>query len=535
MQEILDKLRAELRGAWRFRWRGLIVAWIVCLAGWIGVLALPDTYEARARVYVNTETMLKPLLRGIAVEPDVDQRLNMVRQALLGRPNLEKVAREADLDLRARTPREQDALITSLAERVTITLEPSARRDSQIPNTFYRISYTDHHREKAIQVVDLLLNSFVEDSMGSTRAGSESAQQFLRQQLKEYEQRLAGAENRLAQFKKANLGLLPGEDGGYFQRLESEMQQARDLESQLSVASSRRRELERQLRGETPYLPTSPAQIGRTAGGPAASAGIQTRIQETQSRLDELLLRFTPRHPDVIATRETLEALKARRQEELEALKRGDISAASATNAASNPVYQSIQLAINQADVELAAIRGNLANRRRNIEQLRKLVNTAPEVEAEHARLTRDYDVTRAQYNTLLERLEQARVSEDADESGVVRFQIVDPPAASFKPVSPNRPLLMIAILVIGIGSGGALSYLLHQLKPVFDTVRSLADSTGLPVLGAVSAVWLEKQRTRLRSEYLRYGAVSAALLVAFGLAIGLNGPGSKLIQRLLG
>lgn len=534
MQEILDKVRAGLRGAWRFRRYGLAAAWVVCAVGWLFVLAIPNTYESRARVYVNTETMLKPLLQGIAVEPDVDQRLNIVRQALLGRPNLEKVARETDLDLRARTPREQDALITSLAERVAITLEPSATRDSRIPNTFYRITYTDHHREKAIQVVDLLLNSFVEDSLGSNRAGSESAQQFLRQQLKDYEQRLAEAENRLAQFKKANLGLLPGEDGGYFQRLESEMQQARDLESQFTVASSRRRELERQLRGEVPYLPTSPVSIPRAADSPVVAADTQTRIQETQARLDGLLLRFTSRHPDVIATRETLEELKSRRQEELEALKRGDVSAASAANAASNPVYQSIQLAINQVDVELAAIRGNLANRRSNIEQLRKLVNTAPEVEAEHARLTRDYDVTRAQYNTLLERLEQARVSEDAEESGVVRFQIVDPPTASFKPISPNRPLLMMAILVAGLGIGGALPYLLHQLNPVFDSVRSLADITGLPVLGAVSATWLKKQRLRLRQEYLRYSAMSAALLVAFVLAIALNGPGSRLIQQLL-
>src|SRR5690606_36730288 len=186
----------------------------------------------------------------------------------------------------------------------------------------------------------------------------------------------------------------------------------------------------------------------------------------------------TERHPDVIAARETLEQLKERQAEEIAALRRGDRSAA---GVATNPVYQSIQLSLNEAEVEIAALRGEINDRQRNVKQLRALVDTVPEVEGEFAHLNRDYDVTRAQYSALVDRLERARLSEQAEETGgILRFEVIDPPASGYTPVAPNRPQMLAAILLLGLGGGGGVAYLLHWLRPVLNNARSPPEVTGL-------------------------------------------------------
>ena len=537
MQALIDQVLNELRGAWRFRRYALAVAWGVCLFGWFVVFTIPDSYRSSARVNVDTRTALSKAVDGLVVNMDVESQLNLVRQALLGRANLEKVAQQVGLDVTARTGPERERLINSILTRVEVALEPPLTRDPRIPNTLFRISFTDHDRQTALKVVDVLLNSFVEDTIGSDRNGTASAQRFLEEQLTDYGRRLADAENQLAEFKKKNLGLVPGDEGGYFARLTTEAQEVKRLQSALSVANSRRLELQRQLRGEAPFVPPTETG-GTTRSSNGANSGPQdtaTRIQETQSRVDDLLLRYTEKHPEVIATKETLDALKLRQQEELAALRRGNVGAAALANATGNPVYQSIQTALNQAEVEIAALRSQLADHQRNEAELRRLVDTAPEVEAEYARLTRDYTVTRTQYNSLLERLEKTRLSGDAEQTGVVKFNIVDPPSASYTPTFPNRPLFLFAVFVLGLGAGASVAYLMHMMRPVFADSRSLADMTGLPVLGSVTRSWVEKYRAQLRMGLVRYSVAAAALFAVFIVVVVVQQPASRLLRQMLG
>lgn len=533
MLNIVDQLMDELRGTWRFRWVALAVAWGISVVGWLVVFSMPDMYEARARVYVDTRTPLRPLLQGVAADQDVESQLVMVRQALLGGPNLERVAQGADLLVRASTPEQRQSLLAGMAARIAIALEPAATRDPRVPNTFYRITYQDRSREKAIKVVDLLLNAFVEDTFGAKQGSAETAQAFLEDQLKQYRERLTTAENALAEFKRRNIGMVPGEGGGFFQRLDQEEASVQRVEASLRVALARKAELERQLRGESAFVPSAQTSTGGGAGqGPADTA---SRIQETQARLDDLLLRYTDKHPDVIAAKQTLVDLKTRQQEELAAVKRGDAGAAAVAGASTNPVYQGIQVQLHDTDVQIAALRGELGDYRGNVADLRKALDTAPEVEAEFTRLTRDYDVTQTQYNNLLQRLEQARVSEDAQQTGIVDFQIVDPPTAPFNPVFPTRPVLLGVVLLLALAFGAGVAWLMCKLRPVFNHGRTLSEITGLPVIGVVSLAWVERHRATLRRDYLRYAAAGGILIVMTALVTFVHEPGAKLVQRLMG
>ena len=136
MHDLLILLRAELRGAWRYRWIAMIVAWAICLGGWIFVYTMPNIYEARAQVYVDADSRLAAVMSQVGVSPGVNSRVFVVRQAMTGRPQLERVARETDLDLRARTEQEKEALLLNLGEKVNV----SSGRAAQARN-LYTITY----------------------------------------------------------------------------------------------------------------------------------------------------------------------------------------------------------------------------------------------------------------------------------------------------------------------------------------------------------------------------------------------------------
>lgn len=538
---IVDDILSRIQGAWRHRKVGMIAAWAVAVIGWGVIFVLPDSYEASASVFVNTSTALRPLLEGLAVDQDVDSQLNLVRESLLGRPRLEKVAREADLDLHAKTPADKERVIVALQHEITIEAHaPRSTHDgaSKGTDSVYTLSYRNSSRDKAYTVVRSLLNSLVEDTMSGKREGADTAQKFLVEQIATYEKRLSAAEAELADFKKRNVGLVPGEQGDYFARLQNEVQAVQKARSAVEVAQRRRSELERQLRGEQPFSSggVSPMLAGRPAGA-ASSGGSDTasRIAETQARLDDLLLRFTDKHPDVIALQETLAQLKARQKAELEAIRRGDLSAAASSGLSTNPVYQTIQVQINQVDVELASLRGDLADHEHNEAELRRVANTAPEVEAEYARLTRDYNVEKAQYTALVERLQKAKLSDDAAGTGVVQFQVINPPTADYRPKAPNRPLLVSLVFLASLAAGIALSVLASELRPIFSTPRSLADATNLVVLGAVSRVCEERvAQDATRSMYRFIGSI-AGLGVLFVAVLLFSAFGSRALHQMAG
>jgi polysaccharide chain length determinant protein (PEP-CTERM system associated) len=370
------------------------------------------------------------------------------------------------------------------------------------------ITYTDEDRQTARRVVDQLLRLFLANSLGGSQLGSEQAQNFLTQQIAEYDKKLQAAEARLADFKRQNAGLVPGATGDYFTRLHGDTDDLDKNRSALTIAEQKRDELQRQLSSEQPLMGSSGTVNG------AAGADTSSAIRETQARLDELLLRFTDKHPDVIAARRTLEDLRKRQQVEIAAVRRGDQAAIAASGLAANPVYQGIKLQLSQADVEVAAARRQLADREGKIAELRKMINTAPAVEAEYARLNRDYDVTRGQYQALVERLNRAKLSDKAEATGVVRFEVVEPPTGSNQPVSPDRIRLILVVLLGGLAAGIGVAYLMHQLRPVFVSARQLTELTQLPVLGVVSMTWLERHQAQARRA-VRVYSMAVAMLIA--------------------
>ena len=538
MKRELDRLIDELRSLWRFRWAALATAFGVAMIAWIVIFALPDRYEASARVFVDTRTALKPALQGLTTDQNVDAQLNYVRQALLEGPQLEQIAKDTGvLSADVTDENTRAKILDNLSSRITLTVLSAGNQGEErsTAGTVYSFFYTDGDRDRSLRVVTTLLNTFVDQTLGGKREGSEQAQKFLEAQIKDYEQRLSAAEDRLAQFKKKNVGLMPAEQGGYFAQLQNETDAAKKAETDLSIALSRRDELAKQLHGDAAISAAgslSPSTAAR-GGGPANDT--LSRIQQAQANLDELLLKFTDQHPDVIGARATLDELKKRRATELESLRRGDASAVASSGAGNNPVYQNIELELNKEDVEIAALRRELAQHENTVAEFKQRLNSAPQVEAEFQQLNRDYDVNKAQYTALLESYQKARLGERADNAGSMRFAVVLPPTASVLPVWPKRPGLLCAAWVAAMLCGIGVAYTLNLLKPVVSSVRTVNELTPFPVLGVVSAAFPTDDKREFRRNMWGFSAATACLAAALLVALALNWAGARLtIQAIL-
>lgn len=505
MRELYELFITYANGIWRHRWSMILLAWVISIIGWGIVYQLPDQYEAKARVNVNTQSMLQPLLRGLTVATNPRQRVKMVTRTLLSRPNLEKLARMTDLDLLAQTPADMDLLLDNLAEDIKLT----GSRDEDL----YTISYLHRDRQMAKLMVQSLLTVFVESALGENRADTDSAQVFVERQIKEYEAKLEAAEMRLSEFKRTHVGMMPGSAEDYYSQLKSAQSNMEQAKLSLREARNQRKLLLEQMEeDEDSYLMYSGLM-------PNSGSALDIRIQGLEERMDDLLLNYTERHPDVISIRNLIDVLEQRREEERALMDEMDMGPTD------NPLYQQMKLQLSQADALVSSMRTRVDEYQRRVTKLQEMVDTIPKVEAEFKQLNRDYGVIKNQYNSLIERREAANIAEQADISGdQIRFRVVDPPRVPVEPAAPNRPLLMTIVLVVGFLAGAMLALLLYLINPTFDNSSSVMDVVGVPVLGAVSMIHGLKLERKQRYALVAYTVAVIGLFALYGGAMVADG-----------
>jgi polysaccharide chain length determinant protein (PEP-CTERM system associated) len=485
-------------GIWRHRWLAIAVAWTVALAGWFFVWRMPEAYIASAKIYVDTNTVLRPLLKGLAITPDIDQRVRMMSSTLFSRPNLERLSRMTDLDLDVVTEKDNEQLVNKL--RNTISLRGERRNKS-----VYNIEVTHPERETARRIAQALISVFVESSLSEKRDDSTGAQDFLDDQVQEYEKRLIEAESRLASFKQKNVDVLPSKWGAdYYTRLEQVRTELEASRLALQEAQERRDAIQSQI------------DDGGAGLESLAAAGIMTpteaRIQQMRLRLDDLLTRYTERHPEVRQIMGLMDELEEQRAAEMAGM-------AAVGGAGGNAVYGDIRTLQSEAEASVAELEVRVAEFERRERALSSKVTQIPEVEAQLKQLDRDYEVILQKHTELLTRRESARLSQGVeDNASDVTFRVIDPPFVPSEPSDPNKTLLNALVLLGALGIGGAVGLLASLIHPVIVDHRSLALVTGLPLLGVVTH---NKNREERRRERYATAAFASLTVLLFGVFAG--------------
>ncbi len=502
MQEALFQILSYAIGAWRYRWTALGVAWVLAVAGWAFVWQMPEAYVATARINVDTNSVLRPLMRGLAITPNVDRRIELMSRTLLSRPNLEKLARMTDLDLSVTSEADKERLIQRLQNSIQLT---GVRSN----NSLYNISVIDPDRETARRMTQSLITIFIENSLNEKREDNSDAQSFLKKQIAQSEARLIEAENRLALFKQKNVDVLPGEAGDYYSRLQNAQGDLAAAELSLKEAMNRRTALARQMGGEEPVF------LGGTTSGMTGSP-LDGRIEALSAQRDQLLARYTDKHPEVRQLDRLIDELSAERQEMLSAISQD--AGMPVPQFEASGAFQSMRTMLAESDAQIAELQVRVEEYRRRVEELGAKVNAIPEVEARLKQLNRDYGVLAAQHAEMLERRESARLGGDVESSaGDVSFRVIDPPFVPLKPSEPNKLILNAAVFIFSLGGGAAIALLISLFQPLVVDGRQLASSTGLPLLGSVTFAKSAEQLRRERWKMVSFAGCCAALVLLFG------------------
>lgn len=463
MAGLYDELLVLLHGIWSRRWVALAVAWGVCMLGWLGVALIPNAYQSKARVYVNTQSLLEDKVGITQVQSQQD--LDRVRSTLASAENLEKVVRDTDLSQSVSGPRDIAAKITKLRENITVMAQadPSMIDISAISADS---GLSDGANARiAQQVVQKLIDIFQEENLSGDRNQTKQSLAFLDQQIAARGKQLEAADQRRVEFAQRYIGLLPGA-GSISQRMDAARAEISNIDSQLVQAQSALSAMNGQLAGTPATLP------GMTASGGASP------LAQAQANLASMKARgWTANHPDVIAA-----------QREVDAIRKAGGGAAAAAGSTPNPAYLSIKSMQADRAATVQALSTRKAQLQGDLNTMMSRQVNEPGVASEQEKIESDYAALKAQYDKLAADREEIRLRGDAKtETGSVQFRVIQPPSTPTAPSAPNRPLLLLGVLILGVGAGIGVAFALGQLKGTFPTAARLEKAIGLPVVGSIS------------------------------------------------
>lgn len=494
---IYDELRAALFTVWHRRWLALGVAWGVCLLGWLVVGLIPNGYESKARIFVKLEDVLSDVT---GVQTINKRDIERVQQTLTSGVNLEKVVRGTAIGAQVTEPRQMEAAISGLARRIKI----ESTRDNlfEITATYGDASRSDAENAKIAQeIVQKLIDIFREENLAGNRGEMTTSLDFMDQQLAQRQKELESAEQKRLAFEAANPALAQGGTSPV-QRLEAMRAELRGIDADLAAGQSAAAAINGQLAG-TP----------RMLAGAGPAGGARGALSEAQTLLTSLRARgLTENHPDVIAARNQVSLL------------RQSAAGEGASGGMPNPAYASLEAIRAERQANVQALGARRASVQGELSQLTAQQFSNPEALAEQQRINRDYDVLKQQYDKLLRDREELRLRGQVEtEHNAVKFQVIDGPTSPRSPVAPNRPLLLVGVLMIGLAAGAGAAFAIGQLRSTFATTARLGQATGLPVLGAISMVLTDAGRALRRKRLTYFYAASSALGGLFAVLLAIE------------
>ena len=498
MNGLYDELRIALHTIWTRRWIALAVAWGVAVLGWAAVAQIPNSYESRARVFVQMNTIL-PNAVGISAA-DQQRDVDTIRQTLTSAMSLEKVVRGTDLANTVKTDRDVADRVAGLSKAIKITAEQ---------DNLFSIVATGSSPKVTRQIVQKLIDLFVEQNLSGDRDETSTSLKFLDAQLEERQKQLADADAKRTDFQNRYLGSLPG-TGSLTDRMSAARSAMAQVDSDLAAAQSGLAAINGQMAG-------TPANIAGAAGSVSAGPA-RARLNAIQGQLADARARgYTENHPDVIALRSQLAAAQAAARGE-------PLVGGGAGGGSSNPAYISLRSLQGDKQAQVASLMARKAQLQGDLDTITAKLAGNPQVAAEQSQIENDYQVLKDGYAKLLGDREAIKLRGQAQsQTDSIKFSVIDPPTAPRVPAAPNRPLLLTGVLIAALGAGVAIAFALGQLKTTFATAGRLEKATGMPVIGSIGEMVTKVELATRRRMLMYYGGGAAALGVAYVALLGVE------------
>jgi succinoglycan biosynthesis transport protein ExoP len=459
----------------------------------VGSYFIPKKYRADSTVFIE-KSVINNLVKGIAVTPNMEDRIRVLKYAMLSRELIGRVLDDVKSAPPLRNETRKQEFISVLRNRIKLTVR--GKED------LFIVSLVDRNPIFARDYINALVRTYVEENLSAKREETYGANRFLDEQLALFKNKLDAAEDAIIQFRRSQNVFLGNEEQTKVADIKGYLNQIDQLDLEITTLTAKKGLLEKQLRNLNP-------EVALFSGKRRQDA-----IALLEERLSKLLLTYTENYPEVVRVRGELEALRLRQQQ-------GDDDTAPVEMQGINPVYQETLQEKMALEAEISSLNAKKAKLRQMVENREKDLREVPEQRKELDRLIQERDSTRKIYEELLMRLGQAEVSkqmEIGDKS--TTFRIVDPAILPKVPVSPNMVRMILLSLAAGIGFGAGLILLLEHLDSTVKNVEELKDS-GFRVLAQIPTITEEGtfQARRKRDRWLYITAGCYGLVVVVLLA----------------
>jgi polysaccharide biosynthesis transport protein len=506
----------------RNRWWLIVPTFLIWGLGWGGSWLLPAYYKSDTLILVEQQKVPEQYVVP-NVATDIQERLQSMTQQILSRTRLLRIIDQFHLYANLRSRLSPDEIVDAMREDIQIDLVQAPGRREDL--TAFKISYSARDPRLAQQVTNQLTSLFIDENLTARAQESESTTTFLQDQLDQAGKELSGQERRVREFKSKYLGQLPSQMESNVQifsglqvRLQAELEALNQSKQQNLYLES----LLNQYRVMRSNLDKGDANKGLPPALDQELARLKTQLADVQAH-------YTERHPDYRKLKEQIAKVEKRKAQMANDLQSApppdtaddnDLHPADLNelNAMSPMLQVQSQLKANQLEIQnRQKLIGQLETQ---LEQYQARINQTPVREQQLSDLTRDYDQSRTNYDSLLAKRNQSGLATDLEKRQQgEQFRIIDPPMLPVKPYKPNRMLFSVIGLLAGAFVGfGALAAKELVDDRIYDE-RDLEGLVNAPVLSEIppltTPIEIIQGTRRVRLEWM--SAASMLLVVATG------------------
>lgn len=447
---------------------------VLSLFTW-GSFFLPKTYEANSIVFIERSHFINPLIKGVGVTANLEDRLRNLKYGITTRNIIERVIKKLGMDAKAKNPNQYEELIDTIRKNIDVKVKGVHETD------LFIISYSGKEPQTVRDIVNTLVGEYIEENIGYRRTDIHDTYEFIQSQLMEYKKKLEESDSAITEFRKKNPHLIPQSENALFEKIEGFQKAKTEADIRLKELVMMRDNFQRQLSNEKELT---------VAFVTKDDSPQQARLTHLNNQLLLLMTRYTEDYPEVVKVKREIEELKKKIAQAKDAPGDG----AGSQTSMMNPIYQQLREQLTTTNAEIESLKARSSELSRQQQAAQGILGRMPKEQEEWTRLQRDRNVFQKIYDELLQKLESARLSKDLELTDkTTTFRVVDPAVLPLLPVKPDRIMMILLGIVLGIGAGIGAVFGFEYLDDSFKDSDSIEARLKLPVLVTIPRIVTEE------------------------------------------
>ena len=464
---------------------------VLSLVVW-GSFFWPKTYEADSTIFIRRDVLMQPFMKESGISSSIEDELKILKNSLTSRNIVDRVLRKLNMDISANSPASYETLVNNVRAKLDVTIKEGKHEDVNL----FVVSYESGQPKEAQDIVNTLVNEYMEQSIASLSANTANTYSFINSQLQIYKDKLDESDRQIMEFKEKHpdmalqTGGSPSVDAYALQSTAALQSAAMDAQIKLKDLLRRKNDLEMELAGRR--------KLTSDLSNPGSP---QATLNDLESQLITLRTKYTDNYPEVVKVKSEIALLK----KEME----------SNPGSPASPFYQQLKGELDQTNSQIGDLSARLAEMSKQQRSMTESIGGLPPEQAEWSKLDRDRSSLQKIYDDMQQKLEGARASKDLQAGGYSAvLKVVDPAELPVMPVKPNRIKMIMMGLLLGAVSGVGAAIGLEHLNNSYFSEESLEAGLKVPVLISIPRMTTAEDTISMRRKDRRIFMASGAYVL---------------------